>query len=123
MLGNRGSPPLKQARSAQCRGATQPGAIAANAFDVICNPQWVAVLCVRGLTQRVKDNYIANPANFYFNFLNHEVQNMSRHCINTNARALPGVNASVWIGARMAQGLGGFMNVDSRSPGEGAASP
>jgi hypothetical protein len=72
----------------------------------------------------LNDNYIANPAHFYFNFLNHEVQNMNRHCINTNARALPGVNASVWIGAPMAQGLGGFTNADSRSPGEGdAASP
>jgi len=105
------------------RGAGERG-WPAKTFSVICNPQRVAVLCVRGLTQRVQDNYIANPANFYFNFLNHEVQSMSRHCINTNARALPGVNASVWIGARMAQGLGGFMNIDSRSPGEGdAASP
>jgi hypothetical protein len=49
---------------------------------------------------------------------------MNRHCINTNARALPGGNAFVWASARMTRGLGGFTTVDSRSPGEGdAASP
>jgi hypothetical protein len=106
------------------RRATQASAISGQDVHVICNPQRVAVLWVRGLTQRLSDNYISNPANFYFNFLNHEVQSMNRHCINTNARALPGVNASAWMGACMTRGLGGFSNVDSRSPGEGdAASP
>jgi hypothetical protein len=44
--------------------------LAAKTFDVICNPHRVAVLCVRGLTQRVEALYIANRTNFYFNFSN-----------------------------------------------------
>jgi len=51
---------------------------------------------------------------------------MNRHFIVTNARALPGAAASVCMGMRMAQGLGGFgfNQAGSRCPGEGdAASP
>jgi hypothetical protein len=48
---------------------------------------------------------------------------MNRH-INTNSRALPCAGAFVCVSACMTQGLGGFTNAGSRSPGEGdAASP
>jgi len=44
-----------------------PALTAGASFDVICNARCVAGLRIRGLTLRVKANYIANPTNFYIN--------------------------------------------------------
>ena len=97
-----------------------------NSVHVICNPERVSHLRIRGLTKRVKALYIRVPTKRYFYFLSARSHTMNRHSIATNARALPGAAASVCASVRMAQALGGFgfTNAGSRSPGEGdAASP
>ena len=97
---------------------------AAAAINVNCKTECVAGLCIRGLTPWVQALYIAHPANFDFTFFNHEDQPMNRHCIATNASALPGAGAFVRMSVRMTLALGGFTNAGSRCPGEGdAASP
>ena len=66
-------------------------------------------------------HYISHPTNFDFI---HEDQLMNRHCIATNARALPGAGAFVRMSARTTLALGGFTQAGSCCPGEGdAASP
>jgi hypothetical protein len=72
----------------------------------------------------VRDHYIADPTNFDSDFLIHEDPPMNRHCIATNARALPGAGAFVRMSVRMTLALGGFTQAGSGCPGEGdAASP